>query len=132
MKIEGPHDELTKRIIGCAMTVHRELRNGLDEKLYENALCIELAEQGLFFEQQPQYPVSCKGRFIGKAIPDLIVEKSVIVDAKVVEAFNESHSSQIIGYPRITDLKVGLLLNFKHASLQFKRFFSGSQSVQSV
>jgi GxxExxY protein len=121
MSEDGLHAELTKRIIGAAMEVHRELRNGLDEKLYENALCIEFAEQGIFFDQQKIYNVFYKNRPIGKLIPDLIVDQSVIVDTKVVEIFNDAHISQMIGYLRITGLKVGLLINFKHASIKVKR-----------
>ena len=121
MNEEGLHAELTKRIIGAAQEVHRELRNGLDEKLYENALCIEFADQDIYFEQQKNHTVFYKNRPIGKLIPDLIVGESVIVDTKVVEAFNEAHISQMIGYLKITGLRVGLLLNFKHASLQIKR-----------
>jgi GxxExxY protein len=115
------HVELTQRIIGIAMEVHRELRNGLDEKLYENAMCIEFADQGVYFDQQKRHTVIYKNRPIGYLIPDLIAENAVIVDAKVVEAFNDAHLSQMIGYLKITGLKVGLLLNFKHASLQIKR-----------
>jgi GxxExxY protein len=114
----GLHGELTKRIIGAAQEVHRELRIGLDEKLYENALCIEFADLGIFFEQQKQHTVFYKTRQIGRLIPDLIVGEFVIVDTKVVEAFNDAHISQMIGYRKITGLRVGLLLNFKHATLQ--------------
>jgi GxxExxY protein len=121
MSEEGLHAELTQRIIGAAMDVHRELRNGLDEKLYENALCIEFADQGIYFDQQKSHTVFYKNRPIGNLIPDLIVEQSVIVDTKVVEAFNDAHISQMIGYLKITGLKVGLLINFKHASLKVKR-----------
>lgn len=121
MMSDGLHAELTERIIGAAMEVHRELRNGLDEKLYENALCIEFAERGIFFEQQKIHTVFYKSRPIGNLIPDLIIDQSVIVDTKVVEAFNDAHISQMLGYLKITELKVGLLLNFKHASLKVKR-----------
>ncbi len=118
---EGLHAELTERIIGAAMEIHRELRNGLDEKLYENALCIEFADLGIFFEQQKRHTVFYKKRPIGNLIPDLIVDQSVIVDTKVVEASNDAHISQMIGYLKITGLKVGLLINFKHASIKVKR-----------
>jgi GxxExxY protein len=121
MSEEGLYTELTQRIIGSAMEVHRDLRNGLDEKLYENALCIEFADQGIYFDQQKVHTVFYKNRPIGNLIPDLIVDHSVIVDTKVVEAFNDAHISQMIGYLKITGLKVGLLINFKHASLKVKR-----------
>jgi GxxExxY protein len=121
MSEDSLHKDLTERIIGAAMEVHRDLRNGLDEKLYENAMCIEFAIQGIHFEQQKRYTVFYKQRPIGNLIPDLIVDDAVIVDAKVVECFNDSHISQMIGYLKITGLRVGLLINFKHASIQIKR-----------
>jgi GxxExxY protein len=121
MNEAGMHQELTQRIIGAAMEVHCELRNGLDEKLYENALCIEFAEMGINFSQQQRFCVMYKKRLIGTLIPDLIVENLVIVDTKVVDEFNDEHLSQMIGYLKITGLKVELLLNFKHASLKIKR-----------
>jgi len=73
------------------MHVLNELKPGLDEKLYENALLIELAHAGLRVEQQKRYPVFYRGQSIGTLIPDLIVEGKVIVDPKVVTAFNEDH-----------------------------------------
>jgi GxxExxY protein len=121
MMTDGIHKDLTERIIGAAMEVHRELRGGLDEKLYENALCIELEERDIPYDQQKRYEVTYKMRPIGTLIPDLIIDESVIVETKVVESFNDAHISQIMGYLKITGLKVGLLLNFKHASLKVKR-----------
>ena len=120
-KNSHPHSELTGRIIGAAQAVHRELKPGLDEKLYENALCVEFNELETSFEQQKEFPVHYKGHYIGKLRPDLIFAETVLVDAKVVTAFNEAHISQMLGYPNITGLEVGLLLNFKGASLQVKR-----------
>lgn len=118
---DGLHSALTERIIGVAMEVHRELRNGLDEKLYENAMCIEFADLGIHFDQQMRFTVFYKKRPIGNLIPDLIVDNAVIVDAKVVDAFNDAHISQMLGYLNITGLKVGLLINFKQASIKVKR-----------
>ncbi len=115
------HEELTKDIIGAAMAVLNELKPGLDEKLYENALVIELTERGHTVEQQREYPVHYKGHFIGKLIPDLIVDGLVIADPKVVSAFNDSHIAQMLGYLNITGLEVALLLNFKEARLDWKR-----------
>jgi len=115
------HPELSEKIIGAAMTVLNELRPGLDEKLYENALLLELVDAGLSVEQQREYPVRYKGHFIGKLIPDLIVAGKVIVETKVAETFNDSHVAQVLGYLAITDLQLGLLLNFKYSKLQWKR-----------
>lgn len=119
--MEYPHQELTREIIAAAIMVHQELRTGLDEKFYERALCIELAERGIHFDQQIQYPVSYKERFLGNLIPDLVVENSIIVDTKVVDAFTPAHEAQMLGYLNITGLDVALLLNFKVWPLGKKR-----------
>jgi len=115
------HEELSKQIIGAAMEVLNELKPGLDEKLYENALVIELRERGHVVEQQRSFPVAYKRINVGMLIPDLIVDGKVIVDPKVVTAFNESHIAQMTGYLAITGLRLALLLNFKSAKLEWKR-----------
>ena len=115
------HKELSGQIIGAAMQVLNQLKPGLDEKLYERALIIELKKQGHSIEQQRLFPVYYDGELIGKLIPDLIIDELVIADPKVVTNFNESHISKMIGYLNITGLKLALLLNFKHAKLQWKR-----------
>src|SRR5712692_4499401 len=120
------HEELTGDIIGAAMAVLNELKPGLDEKLYENALVIDLQIRGRRVEQQREYPVHYRGQLIGKLVPDLIVEGLVIVDPKVVTAFNETHLAQMLGYLNITGLEVALLLNFKEAKLQWKRVVRGN------
>lgn len=116
-----PHSDLTGRIIAAAKAVHDEMRPGLDESLYERAICIELAECLIPFEQQKEYGVFYKSHYVGKLRPDLIVDGKVIVDLKVVETISESHVSQILGYLAITGLEVGLIINFRHAHLQIKR-----------
>jgi GxxExxY protein len=121
------HEELTKDIIGAAMAVLDQLRPGLDEKLYENALVIELAARGRTAEQQREFPVYYRAHFIGKLVPDLIVDGKVIADPKVVTAFNESHVAQMVGYLNITGIEVALLLNFKEAKLAWKRVVTGEE-----
>jgi GxxExxY protein len=119
------HEELTDQILGAAMTVLNELKPGLDEKLYENALVIELTTRGHTVEQQREYPVHYRGHFVGKLVPDLIVDGKVIADPKVVSAFNDTHNAQMLGYLNITGLEVALLLNFKESKLQWKRVVGG-------
>jgi GxxExxY protein len=121
------HEDITKDIIGAAMAVLNELKPGLDEKLYENALVIELVARGHKVEQQREFPVHYKGHFIGKLIPDLIVDGKVIVDPKVAAAFNDTHIAQMLGYLNITGLEVALLLNFKEATLTWKRVVRGNK-----
>lgn len=119
------NEEITKDIIGAAMAVLNELKPGLDEKLYENALVIELVARGHKVEQQRNHPVHYRGRFIGKLVPDLIVDGLVIVDAKVVSVFNDTHIAQMLGYLNITGLEVALLLNFRESKLAWRRVVSG-------
>jgi GxxExxY protein len=82
--------QLTEMIIGAAYTVLNTLKPGLDEKLYERALVIELAKMGLKCDAQKQYPVHYREQLIGTLVPDLIVEERIVVDAKVVSDFNDS------------------------------------------
>lgn len=115
------HEKITRTIIGAAMKVHSRLKPGLDESFYEKALVIELAKRGLHIDNQREYPVRYDGHFLGTLVPDLVVGDAVIADPKVVTEFNETHIAQMLGYLNITGLEVALLLNFKHASLQWKR-----------
>ncbi|HEY5551147.1 MAG TPA: GxxExxY protein [Opitutaceae bacterium] len=115
------NEELSGKIIGAAMAVLNELGPGLDEKLYERALIIELRKRGHVVDQQKSFPVYYSGELIGTLVPDAIVDGLVIADPKVVETFTETHVRQMIGYLAITKLKLALLLNFKHAKLQWKR-----------
>ncbi|PYJ64063.1 MAG: GxxExxY protein [Verrucomicrobia bacterium] len=100
------HEEITQAIIGAAMAVLNELNPGLDEKLYESALVIELVARGHTVEQQREFPVHYRGHFIGKLVPDLIVDGKVIADPKVVSAFNDTHIARMLGYLNITGLEV--------------------------
>ncbi len=115
------HEELSESIIGAAMTVLNTLKPGLDEKIYERALAIELRKHGHRTDQQRQFPVFYDEQHIGTLIPDLIVDDLVIADPKVVTAFHDSHVAQMMGYLAITGLKLALLLNFKNARLEWKR-----------
>jgi len=118
---DGPHAVLSRKVIGAAMRVLNALRPGLDEKVYENALVVELEYAGEVVEQQRQFPVHYRGQLVGKLIPDLIVGESVIVDAKVVSGFSDAHISPMLGYLSITNLRLALLLNFKYPKLEFRR-----------
>ena len=115
------HRELSEDIIGAAMKVLNTLKPGLDEKLYENALVIELVRRNHRVEQQKAFEVFYEGQYIGNGVPDLIVDSTVIVDPKVVTAFSETHVAQMTGYLAITKLELAILLNFKHARLEWKR-----------
>jgi GxxExxY protein len=126
METDLIHHDLSRKIIGAAMDVLNVLKPGLDEKLYENALVIELRKRGHHVQQQRQFPVHYDGQLIGTLVPDLIIDELVLADPKVVTMFNDTHVAQMIGYLAITDLQLALLLNFKHAKLQWKRVVRSS------
>jgi len=115
------HEKLSGTIIGIAMEVLNELKPGLDEKLYERAMVIELRRRGHVVEAQREFPVFYRDELIGHLTPDLIVDGKIIVDPKVVAAFNEAHIAQMIGYLTISGLELALLLNFKSAKLEWRR-----------
>ena len=104
------HEELSGKIIGAAMDVLNELRPGLDEKLYERAMIIELKLRGHSLSIQKAFPVSYRSELIGNLIPDLIVDDAVIVDPKVVSCFTDTHVAQMLGYLNITGLDLALCL----------------------
>jgi GxxExxY protein len=115
---DGVHSELTDRIIGCAIEVHRHLGPGLLESVYEAALCHELELAGLSLTRQVGVPLFYKGQLLSEHRPDLIVDRQVIVEIKCVTRIEPVHIAQILTYLRITELKVGLLLNFQSAVLK--------------
>lgn len=115
------HEELSGKIIGVAMQVLNELKPGLDEKLYERAMVIELRRRGHAVEAQREFPVFYRDEPIGQLNPDLIIDDKIVVDPKVVSAFNEAHVAQMIGYLTISGLELALLLSFKSARLEWKR-----------
>ena len=92
------HEELSGKIIGAAMDVLNDLKPGLDEKLYERALVIELRRRGHTVDAQRSYPVFYNSELFGHLLPNLPVDDAVIVDPKVVSAFNQAHTAQMIGY----------------------------------
>jgi len=125
------HEDLSGEIIGAAMVVLNELKPGLDEKLYERAMIIELKHRGYSVSVQSSYPVSYRGELIGNLIPDLIVDDAVIVDPKVVSCFTDTHVAQMIGYLNITRLDLALLINFKNARLEWKRVLRSQETEES-
>jgi GxxExxY protein len=109
------------RILDAAVKVHRVLGHGLNEKPYENSLVREFCLRGMAFEQQPRYPVDYKGVRVGEFIPDLVVLGVIIVDAKTIDRITDHEIGQMLNYLRITGLRVGLIINFKHRRLETRR-----------
>ena len=117
-------EELTERIIACAVEVHRQLGPGLLEAAYEAAMCVEFDSGGLSYQRQVVFPVYYKGRVIGEYRIDLMVDDKVVVEIKSVERFDPVFEAQILTYLRVTGKKVGLLINFNRRLLKdgIKRF----------
>jgi GxxExxY protein len=114
-------EELTVKIIGAAIRVHRELGPGFLESIYEEALCIELAAAGLKFVHQGAVEIKYRGRRVGEHRLDLLVEDSVVVELKAVLALQDIYFATVRSYLRATGKSVGLLMNFAATTLQTKR-----------
>lgn len=124
-------EELTGKVIGLAMEVHRELGAGYLEKVYENALALVLREAGFSVEQQCPIPVVFHGKIIGDFVADIVVDDKLIIELKAVSALNAAHEVQLVSYLKSTGIEIGLLINFGAASLQFKRKYRGGRSADS-
>lgn len=119
-KQETPYElnELSHAIIGAAIDVHRSLGPGFLESVYEEALCMELHERGLQFRRQDAVTVRYKGRDVGTGRVDLVVNETVIIELKAVDALAPIHTAQLLSYLRVTGYPLGLLINFNVATLK--------------
>ena len=109
------------QVIGAAIEVLNTLGHGILEKPYENALAIEFRLRGIPFRQQPVFDVDYKGSKVGLFVPDLIVFESIVVDTKVIDKITDHERGLMLNYLRITKLRVGVILNFRHAKLEWER-----------
>ena len=114
-------NDITYTINGAAFEVNRVLGSGFLEKVYENALLVELKERGLNAESQMPVKVFYKKKVVGEYIIDILVEKKVIVELKTVEIFDNVHKAQLLNYLKASVIQVGLLINFKHPKVEIKR-----------
>lgn len=131
--MEYLHTELTEKIIKAFYNVYNLLGYGFLEKVYENALIIELKSMGLECKKQKAIDVFYKGYNVGDYFADIIVENKVIIELKAAEGLVEEHEAQLINYLRATDIEVGLLLNFgKVPQIKRKVFENQFKSVKSV
>lgn len=128
---EYPDSELTGKIIGCAMEVHRILGNGFQEVIYQRALSIEMANQGLDFSREHEMDIQYKGEIIGNRRVDFFVEGKIMVEIKALVELNNVHLAQAINYLEAYGLPIGLLINFGNTSLQFKRVMKPKKSKSS-
>ena len=115
-------DELTERIIACAFKVHKALGQGFSERVYENAMRMELVRQSLKVRQQVAIQVYYEGEVVGEFVPDLWVEARVLVELKSVLSLQKEHEVQLVNYLTATKVDTGLLINFG-PSVEIKRKF---------
>ena len=115
-------EELTYKINGAIYEVNKVLGAGFLEKVYENALFLELKNRGLNAVCQVPINVEYKDNSVGEYIADMVVEESVIIEIKAIEALQKVHEAQILNYLKATGYKIGLLVNFTHPKAVIKRF----------
>ena len=117
-------NDLTHRIIGCAMTVHSSMGNGFQEVIYQRALAIEFEYQGISFEREKEMSIVYRGKHIGTRRVDFYVEDAVMVELKAIEKLEDVHKAQAINYCEAYNIADGLLINFGGKSLEFKRVYN--------
>jgi len=117
-------DELTYKIIGCAMKVHNALGNGFQEVIYQRCLAIELKRAGLAFEREKEHTIYYEDFEVGKRRADFVVENKVIVELKAVIRLEDVHLAQAKNYVVAYDFPLGLLINFGSNSLEYKLIFN--------
>ena len=127
-----PLEDITHKIIGMAMEIHREMGPGFVEPVYHNALAVELTLADIPFESKSKIDVFYKGHLVGKFEADfiIIVESRLILELKAVENIAKSHEAQLVNYLTATGIDDGLLINFGSPSLQFKRKFRQRRSTE--
>lgn len=123
---EYKYQDVTRRIIGCAMRVHNQLGNGFQEVIYQRALALEMIDDGLGFEREKEMPIIYNETPIGTRRVDFLVEGKIMVELKAITEINDINKAQIINYLEAYKLDIGLLINFGQKRLEFKRFINSS------
>lgn len=121
MNEEPIYKDLSYKIVGLSMQVHRELGYGFLEKVYENALMVSLAENEIKARQQFPIKVSYHGRVVGDYYADILVDDAVILELKAQDKISRVHPAQTLNYLKATDYRLALLINFGKASLEYER-----------
>lgn len=118
------YEEITHKIIGCAMKVHSTLGNGFQEVIYQRALAIEMARNNIAFKREMEMDIYYEGEHIGTRRVDFFVEDTIMVELKALTALEDVHLAQAMNYCQAYGLPIGLLINFGSKSLQFKRVYN--------
>jgi GxxExxY protein len=115
------YSEITSKIIGCSLSVHKSLGNGFQELIYQRALAIEMRLAGISFSREFEMPIFYRGEQIGTRRVDFLVEDIISVELKAINRLEDVHFAQAINYLEAYNLEIGLLINFGETSLNFKR-----------
>ncbi|MCP9754454.1 GxxExxY protein [Lacihabitans sp. CCS-44] len=118
------YEEITHKIIGCAMKVHRTLGNGFQELIYSRALAIEMNNQGLAYQREMSMKIYYEGHDIGTRRVDFFVEDCIMLEIKAIIQLEDVHLAQAMNYCQAYNLPIGLLINFGSRSLDFKRVYN--------
>ncbi len=118
------YKDLSYKIIGLAMEVHRELGCGFLEKVYENALVYLLKEESLRVEQQSPLTVMFRDSVAGEYFADILVEEKIIIELKACEKLLDIHKAQVVNYLKATGKRLGLLMNFGKRSFEHERLIN--------
>ena len=129
IKRELPHSEITETILGCCFEVMRELGPGFQERIYKNALLMAMKQRGLQVEVEQPFEVVFRDKVIGRYSADLAVGKTVIVELKCCECLIREHQAQLFNYLKVSKYPIGLLINFQHRKLEYKRLH-GEEEIE--
>jgi GxxExxY protein len=127
--VKYKYSELTGKIIGAAMEVHKYLGNGFQEVVYQRALSIELNMQNIAHEREKEMPLQYKGFDIGTRRVDFFVDEKIMVEIKAIKELEDVHLAQAINYLEAYNMEIGLLINFGNTSLQFKRVMKPKKKI---
>ena len=113
--------ELSREIIGCAITVHKIVGPGLLENVYEQSLCVELKLNNIPYARQKIYSVFYKNNTVGVYIADIVIDNKIILELKSVPFINKNMEAQLLNYLRVSNIRVGYIINFRNFIIEFKR-----------
>ena len=127
-----PYFELTGSILNCCFEVMKELGPGFVENIYKNALLIAMRQKGLQVEVEKSFEVMFRGTVIGRYRTDLVVGQTVIVELKCCESLVREHQAQLFNYLKVSQLPIGLLVNFRRGKLEWKRLQSNDEFIADI
>ena len=124
-------DDLTYKIIGCAMEVHNTMGNGFQEVVYQRCLALEFQRAGIQFLREVEQPLFYKGEPVGTRRADFIVDNKIVIELKAIIKLEDVHLAQAKNYLSAYNFDIGLLINFGSASMEYKRIFRSEKSIKS-